>query len=100
MSDWTSLMSTLNASVLATFGREVTYLAQGGGQVTVKAIFQATQRSEENSPGSYALLFIRLADLAQAPARGDEVQIDAASYKVFEIEADGEGGVTLALHRQ
>jgi len=102
MSDWASLIDGLNTSALAAFGREVTYSPQVGGSVavTLKAIFEATHRSEENSPGTYALLFIRLSDLPQAPDRGDEVQVGDSVYKVFEIEADGQGGATLGLRLQ
>ena len=98
MDNWAALMSKLNEQVLSTFGREVTYSPQVGGSVavTLKAIFEAPHQSEENSPGTYALLFIRLSDLPQAPDRGDEVQVGGSVYKVFEIEADGQGGATLA----
>ena len=89
-------MSKLNEQVLSTFGRDVTYSPQIGVPVNLKAIFEATHRGKENSPGTYALLFIRLSDLPQAPDRGDEVQVGGSVYKVFEIEADGQGGATLA----
>ena len=99
MSDWASLIDGLNTRALAAFGREVTYSAQtcGSVAVTLKAIFEATHQSEETSPGTYAVLFIRLSDLPQAPDRGDEVQVGESVYKVFEIEADGQGGATLGL---
>jgi len=32
--------------------------------------------------------------------RGDEAQIDGATYKVFEIEADGENGTVPGLRRE
>ena len=74
-------------------------LTQIGVPVNLKAI-ETTHQSEGNSPGTYALLFIRLSDLPQAPDRGDEVQVPDSVYKVFEIEADGQGGATLALRLQ
>lgn len=102
MSDWASLIDGLNTSAVAAFGREVNYSPQAGGSVavTLKAVFEATHQGEENSPGTYALLFIRLSDLSQAPDRGDEVQVGDSVYKVFEIEADGQGGATLGLRLQ
>ena len=93
-------MNTLNTAVLGAFGREVTYSPQSGEPLNVRAIVQAGRRSEESAPGTYVLLFLRLADLPKPPERGDEAQIDGATYKVFEIEADGEGGVKLALRLQ
>ena len=97
MPDWTSLMDALNTAVLGAFGREVTYVPQAGVPVTVRAITEAPHQTEDASPGTYAVLFLRLADLAQPPVRGDEAVIDGTTYKVFEIVADADGGVKLAL---
>jgi len=81
------------------FGREVLYLPEAGGQATVRAVFQAVREGEHASPGIYAVLFVRLADLAAPPVRGDEVQIDGTRYKVFDIEADTEGAAVLRLRK-
>ncbi|MBI4909913.1 MAG: hypothetical protein HY820_40215 [Acidobacteria bacterium] len=97
MSEWASLMNTLNAAALGAFGRPIAYLPLSGEPLNVRAIVQTGRRSEESAPGTCVLLFLRLADLPTPPERGDEARIDGASYKVFEIEADGEGGVTVAL---
>jgi hypothetical protein len=50
-------------------------------------------------PGVYAVLFVRLADFAQQPVRGDEVLVDGVTYKVFDIEADTSGAVVLRLRQ-
>ncbi len=92
-------MGGLNAAVVSTFGREVLYLPQSGGQATVRAVFQAVREAEDASPGVYAVLFIRLADLAAAPVRGDEVETGGTRYKVFDIEADAEGAAVLRLRQ-
>ena len=97
MTSWTSLMDALNTAVLGAFGREVTYVPQAGAPFAVRAITEAPHQTEDASPGTYAVLFLRLADLALPPARGDEAVIDGATYKVFEIVADADGGVKLAL---
>lgn len=99
MADWTSLLRALNGSVLAAFGREVTYLPLAGGSVVIRAIFEPGREAEESSPGVYGALFVRLADLAVAPVRGDRVSIDGVSYTVFDIEADGAGGIVLRLRQ-
>jgi hypothetical protein len=84
---------------LRVFGREVTYLPEAGGQATIRAVFQPAQEAEDASPGVYAVLFVRLADLPAEPVRGDEVEIEGVRYKVFDIEADAEGAAVLRLRK-
>ena len=97
MANWTSLLNGLNSAVLGAFGREVTYRPQSGGEIPIRAIFQATQEAEENAPGVYGVVFVRLSDLPATPQRGDRVVVDSSVYSVFQIESDGGGGVTLSL---
>lgn len=99
MADFASLLNTLNSAALTAFGREVTYSPQMGRPTVIRAIFQPSHEAEENSPGVYGVLFIRLADFSLPPARGDEVTIDAATYKVFDIEADTSSGAVLRLRQ-
>jgi hypothetical protein len=99
MSGWEAAVSGLNAAVVNTFGREVLYLPEAGGQAAVRAVFQPAREAEDASPGVYAVLFIRLADLPAAPVRGDEVEIEGSRYKVFDIEADAEGAAVLRLRK-
>jgi len=99
MSGWEAAVSGLNAAVVNTFGREVLYLPEAGGQATVRAVFQAVREAEGSSPGVYAVLFVRLVDLATPPVRGDEVEIGGTRYKVFDIEADAEGAAVLRLRQ-
>ena len=99
MSGWEAAVSGLNAAVVNTFGREVLYLPEAGGQAAVRAVFQAVREAENASPGVYAVLFARLADLPAPPTRGDEVEIAGTRYKVFDIEADAEGAAVLRLRQ-
>jgi hypothetical protein len=92
-------VSGLNAAVVRTFGRQVLYLPEAGGQAAVCAVFQPARGAEDSSPGVYAVLFVRLADLPVPPARGDEVEIAGTRYKVFDIEADAEGAAVLRLRQ-
>ena len=98
--NWASLVGSLNTAALSAFGRGILYLPRAGAPALVRAIVQEGHRREETAPGVYALIFEQQSDLPVAPERGDEVEIGAARYAVFEIEADGEGGVTLALRQE
>ena len=97
---WDAAMGALNAACLDVFGRQVTYRPAAGAPVVITGILETGARLEENAPGTYALLFLRATDLPVPPARGDDVEIDDATYKVFEVEADAGGGVKLALRIQ
>ena len=99
MIDWTSLTDALNGIVTDTFGREVLYIPKVGDSRIVNGILEAVHQQEQNNPGIFALVFLRLAELAAPPERGDQVSIDSVAYKVFEIEADEVGGVRLGLHK-
>jgi hypothetical protein len=92
-------VSRVDEACLRAFGRVVVYLPEAGGQAFVRAVFQPAREGEDASPGVYAVLFVRLADLPAAPVRGDEIEIDAVRYKVFDIEADAEGAAVLRLRR-
>ena len=87
----------MNEACLRVFGSDVIYRPQAGGQASVRGVLEATRETEDTAPGVYAVLFVRLTDLPVPPQRGDQVEIAGATYKVFGIEADGQGGVTLAL---
>jgi hypothetical protein len=99
MSSWHEAVKDLDAAVVQTFGREVLYLPEVGGQASVRAVFQPAREAEDASPGVYAVLFVRLVDLPAAPARGDEVEIGGVRYKVFDIEADPEGAAVLKVRK-
>ena len=92
-------MKDLDAAVVKTFGREVVYLPEAGAQAAIRAVFQPAREAEDASPGVYAVLFVRLADLPAVPVRGDDVEIGGVRYKVFDIEADPQGAAVLRLRR-
>lgn len=89
----------LDQACLRAFGQDLVYLPEAGGTLPVRGIFHRTVEPEDAAPGVYAVLFVRLADLPAAPARGDEVEVDAVRYKIFDIEADGSGAAALRLRR-
>jgi hypothetical protein len=89
----------MDAACLRAFGRDIVYLPEVGGRLPLRGILERTREPEDASPGVYAVLFVRLGDLPAAPVRGDEVEIEGIRYKVFDIEADSEGGAVLRLRR-
>ncbi len=99
MADWTSLLDGLNAAALGAFGREVTYLPGSGAPGVIRAVYQPAHDAEEATPGVYAVLFIRLADVPLAPQLGDRVQIGNLIYTVYGIEADGSGAAVLRIRQ-
>ena len=90
-------VSRVDEACLRVFGREILYLPEAGGEVSLRAVFQPAREAEDASPGVYAVLSVRLADLPAAPVRGDEIEIGGVRYKVFDIEADTEGAAVLRL---
>jgi hypothetical protein len=92
-------VSRMDEACLRVFGREVLYLPESGGQAVIRAVFQPAREAEDSSPGVYAVLFVRMADLPAEPVRGDEVEIEGVRYKVFDIEADAEGAAVLRLRK-
>jgi hypothetical protein len=99
MADWISLLGTLNSAAIGVFGREVAYLPSTGEAITLRAVVETAKQAQDTAPGVYASLFLRLADLPKPPERGDEVAIDNLSYKVYDVDADGGGGVVLRLRQ-
>ncbi len=99
MGDWASLLDGLNAATLSAFGGEVTYIPEGGEPFAIRAVFQPTREAEENSPGVYGVLFVRLADLARPPVRGDQALISGVPYTVYDIEGDASGAAVLRIRK-
>jgi hypothetical protein len=99
MADWASLLGTLNATAIGVFGREVSYIPSTGDAFTIRTIVETAKQTEDTAPGVYAAMFLRSVDLPKPPERGDEVSIDSTLYKVFDIDADGGGGLVLRLRQ-
>jgi hypothetical protein len=95
MADWTSLLNGLNSAALDAFGREVTYSPQTGAPVVIRAVFNPTREAE----GVSGVIFVQLADLPQAPERGDRVTVGGSPYTVFNIEGDASGAAVLRVRK-
>ncbi|MGE5647026.1 MAG: hypothetical protein ACM336_14665 [Acidobacteriota bacterium] len=89
--------SALNRRCISTFGQTVTYQPAVGEPFEVTAIMERATDEQRRADGVYARLFVNLADFGAAPAAGDEVMIDGATYKVFQVMTDPAGGGWLSL---
>lgn len=89
----------LDQACLRAFGSDIVFMPEAGGSFPLRGIFQRTAEPEDASPGVYAVVFVRVDDLPKPPARGDEVEIEATRYKVYDIDADGSGAAVLKLRR-
>jgi hypothetical protein len=96
---FTDSVGRVDDACLRAFGRDVIYTPEAGGQATVRAIFNPTREAEGSAPGVYAVVFCREVNLPAPPVRGDEVTVDGAVYKVYDIEADHGGGLVLRLRQ-
>jgi len=97
MSGWSAQAGLANAAVLAAFGQPVSY-QQGAGDPFVVTGVPDRRTDEQRSPDTvYLRLFVRLADFAVAPARGDQATVDGATYTVFDLQTDTGGGCWLSL---
>ncbi len=89
--------TALNAACVAAFGQMVSYRPASGDSFALPGILEKTTDEERHADGVYARLFVNLADCPVQPAEGDEVTLNGAVYKVFEVLIDTGGGVWLAL---
>lgn len=85
------------------FGEDATYTPQGQGGVAISGAFDAQHQEVDVQTGVPVstvgpVLGVRLADLPQAPAQGDQVTVRGVGYVVADIEPDGHGGALLRLH--
>lgn len=92
------LVRTTSASVPARSSTTVTGSSPHSAVIRTSPASQR-RRWRNEPPGVYAVLFVRLTDLPGEPQRGDEVEVDAVRYKVFEIEADTSGSAVLRLRK-
>jgi hypothetical protein len=99
---FSDLTSGVLAACTAAFGESVTYTPQGSSAETITGIFNL--RTELADLGSGVLSYqptlgVKLSDLSVAPRVGDTVSVRSVSYKVRDIDEDGEGGATILLHK-
>lgn len=86
------------------FGETVEYRPKGGSPKEITAIFDETfldvdVNGEVMTQSSVPVLGLKVIDLVDEPADGDEVLIREKEFRVISIQKDGRGGATLVLHK-
>jgi len=86
------------------FGEPTTYTTGSGQVAQVNGIFDAeyvrVDAGEAGVGSAGPAVFYRLSDLPADPGDDEpEIQINGVTYRVTEVKNDGQGGVTLMLHR-
>lgn len=98
---FSDLASIALGAVTSHIGDEVTYNSAGSGSGTAYGVFSQewTELQGDTPIQTYRPnLLVRGSDLPANPVKGDTVTINAVTYKVFEVQQDGEGGFLLFLH--
>lgn len=105
MSAFSSRAAVLNQVCRSTFGTPVSYQPISGAEaVSISVILSSAAILEDRSPGTYDHAFVVLTDLAERPAKGDKITLNAGTdneetYTVLVPEADAEGGMVLTIQR-
>lgn len=106
MPDWPALAARVQQAGQTVLGESVTYEPSGLGQtLSLRALFSEAAVRAELADGVAVetrrpVLSVHVADLPQAPRRGDRVTVRSVAYQVVAIEADGEGDADLLLERR
>jgi len=94
-------------AITRTMGETVTYRPLAGGSYAVRGVFSHQLEVQDAETGAslnsnQPNLFVSRSALSADPVRADEFDRDAdhggESFRVEEIERDGEGGVLLICH--
>jgi hypothetical protein len=87
------------ADMLPVFGITVSYYPQaGGGPFTIDGIWKEGVEDEPTSPGTYSHIWIRNAELAVTPVKGDTlVSQSSVTYQVDRVDATAVGLSKLIL---
>ena len=99
---WRSLADGVIDAAKSTFGQEVIYTPSDGDPVTITGIFndifEVVEQGTAQIMSSKPSLGIKKSDLEVEPRMDDNVQIGAKTYKVSEIQRDGESSINLFLN--
>jgi hypothetical protein len=101
---FTDLLASADRAALQHLGSTVRYAPKVGDPVEVRGIYDAAYLKatvgQAGVSGSVPAVFLMLSDLPEDPSSGNAtITVDGASFKVREVQKDGQGGVVLQLTR-
>lgn len=104
---WEQMVDDAHAACEAVFGEgdeQVTITHYGGSAYTANGIFDAESIQVDPDTGvevisNQPVMSFRLSLLQEHPDDGDTVVIRGVTYRVIEPMGDGQGTVTVRLHR-
>lgn len=99
-----SAIAAAAPALKSTFGQAMTYTAPGGEAQSVRAVFDAAHQvvnldGEVPVSGTQPVLDVWLADLDPTPVRNGIVVVAGTSYRVSDVQPDGNGWAKLILVR-
>lgn len=94
-----TLSATVIGAINNVLGEDITYTPNGSAGVTIKGVFDNAYVDVDGVVSLKPTLRIKLDDLEDPPAKGDEVTIESVDYSVSESREDGHGGTTLILKK-
>lgn len=100
MSNFQALADAAMGIINSTFGTPVTYIPNVGSSVSIRGVFDNAYVEVSGVSSLRPTLRINLSDLASAPTKGDQVEVNSKTYDVIASEEDGLGGSTLILQEE
>ncbi len=101
--NFANLVSSAHDTIKRTFGEEVTFEPLSGGSFVVLGIYNDRHTfvdpdTEQLVSSNIPTLGVKLADLTQAPSKGDVAVVRGKRYVVRDNREDGEGWLHLFLY--
>lgn len=99
-----ALLAAADRAALQYLGGPVRYAPSAGAPVDVRGVFDAVYvKADAGQAGvmsSGPAVFLRLEDLPTDPEDDEAtITVEGSTYRVREVQRDGQGGVLLLLHR-
>lgn len=101
---WRDQVDAVLETCVDTFGEPATYTPSGGSPVEVLGIYDDLYEAVDPQTGAIItstqpVLGIKDDHLPDPPQQDDTVTVRGVTYRVKEVQTDGQGGSKLFLHR-
>lgn len=101
---WRDQVARMDATLVEHFGDPTIYTSSSGQAAQPKGIFDDAfvhvDAGEAGVTSTGPAVFYRLVDLPTDPENDEpELVIAGVTYRVIDVQKDGQGGVMLRLHR-